>query len=188
MAFTALFDACVLYPAPVRDLLLRTAKTDIFRARWTDRIHDEWIRSLMEERPDLDGSALQRTRELMNAAVPDCLITAYEPFEAGLNLPDVDDRHVLAAAIVGRADVIVTYNLRDFPPEVLQPFGIEAQHPDEFMRHLFDFNTPAVLSAVRAQRAALKRPPQTARELLDTFLARGLVTLVSAIEPSIDLI
>jgi predicted nucleic acid-binding protein len=188
MAFTALFDACVLYPAPLRDLLLRTALTGIYRARWTDSIHDEWTRSVLAARPDLTAAQLQRTRDLMNTAVPDCLVTGYEPIEPGLALPDPDDRHVLASAIVGRADVIVTYNLRDFPAEVLQPFGIHVQHPDEFVRHLIDISQPAVLSAVKEQRASLKSPPMDARTLLDTFLERGLVTTVAALEPMIDLL
>ncbi|RCS31580.1 PIN domain-containing protein [Rhodanobacter denitrificans] len=187
MAYTALFDACVLYPAPLRDLLIRTARTGAFRARWTERIHDEWIRSLIEDRPEL-AQKLARTRELINKAIPDCLITGYEPLEAGLELPDKDDRHVLASAICGRADVIVTYNLKDFPAECLKPYGVEAQHPDEFLRYLFDLHQPALLSAVRSQRTSLKNPPQSARQLLDTFLEQRLVATVAVLEPMIELL
>lgn len=186
MAFVALYDACVLYPAPLRDLLIHLARTETFRARWTERIHQEWIRNVLKNRRDLKPEQLQRTRELMDAAVPDCLVTGYEDIEASLQLPDEDDRHVLAAAIGGRADVIVTFNIRDFPEGVLKPKGIEAQHPDDFIRHLIDLNTGAVIAAVRAQRAMLKKPPRTARELLDTFLQQQLPTTVAALEPFID--
>jgi PIN domain len=188
MAFIALYDACVLYPAPLRDLLMHLARTGTFRARWTERIHDEWMRNVLANRPDLTPAKLHRTRELMDAAVPDCLVTGYEDIEAGLQLPDVDDRHVLAAAICGQASVIVTFNLKDFPVTVLKPKGIEAQDPDEFIRYLFDFNQAAVLSAVRAQRELLKSPARTARELLDTLLEQRLVRTVAALEPMIELL
>ena len=73
--FTAIFDACVLYPAPLRDFLLRLAMTELFRARWTDRIHEEWMRSVLNNRKDLSAEQLERTRQLMDRAVPDCLVT-----------------------------------------------------------------------------------------------------------------
>jgi predicted nucleic acid-binding protein len=186
MAFVALYDACVLYPAPLRDLLIHLARTEVFRARWTDRIHDEWMRNVLKNRADLTALALRRTRALMDVAVPDCLVTGYEDIEDTLKLPDDDDRHVLAAAICGRADVIVTFNVRDFPADVLGPKGIEAQHPGDFIRHLIDLNAGAVVAAVRAQRAMLKKPPRTARELLDTFLQQQLPASVAALEPFID--
>lgn len=186
MAFVALYDACVLYPAPLRDLLIQLAGTGMFRARWTDRIHEEWIRNLAEKRRDLTPDQLTRTRELMNQAVPDCLIKGYETIEDALELPDADDRHVLAAAIVGRADVIVTFNLKDFPAAVLAPKSIEAQHPDEFIAHLVDLHAPTVVAAVRAQRERLKNPPRTASELLDTLLQQQLPSTVKALEPFID--
>lgn len=103
MAFTALYDACVLFPAPVRDLLLHLAVTDQFRARWTDAIHEEWIRAVLNSRPDLSRKRLERTRRSMDAHVRDALITDFEDLIPTLTLPDPDDRHVLAAAIRGRA-------------------------------------------------------------------------------------
>ncbi|MHC1478651.1 hypothetical protein ACYJW8_00235 [Frateuria aurantia] len=89
--FTAVFDACVLYPANVRDLLVRLACTGSFRARWSDDIHDEWIRNLLENRPDLTRERLERTRQLMNDAVEDCLVTDYIPLINSIDgLPDPD--------------------------------------------------------------------------------------------------
>ena len=117
--FTALLDACVLYPAPLRDLLIETALTGVYRARWSNAIHEEWIGSLLRQRPDLDPEILARTRALMDSAIPDCLVNGYEPLIPSLHLPDSNDRHVLAAAVSGRADVIVTFNLKDFPDETL---------------------------------------------------------------------
>jgi predicted nucleic acid-binding protein len=105
----------------------------LFQARWSRAVHEEWIRALLRKRPDLSREKLDRTRMLMDKHATDALVTGYEELIEGLNLPDPDDRHVLAAAIRGRANVIVTSNLKDFPEDALEPYGIEAQHPDEFV-------------------------------------------------------
>jgi predicted Zn-dependent peptidase len=101
--YTALLDANVLYPAPLRDIFLQLAVTDLFKAKWTADIHREWIEALMRKDPPPDRAALERTRDLMDKATRDSLVTGYEPLIDSLTLPDPDDRHVLAAAIVGRA-------------------------------------------------------------------------------------
>ncbi|PAU59029.1 PIN domain-containing protein [Pseudomonas sp. PIC25] len=176
--FTAVYDANVLYPAPLRDLLMHLALTGVYRARWTAQIHDEWKRNLLINRQDLTQAQLDRTSAAMDRAIPDALVTGYEPLCAGLTLPDPDDRHVLAAAIKCSASVIVTFNLKDFPPDVLRPFEIEAVHPDDFIADLFDLDHAAVLEAVQAQRESLKNPPHTARELLDRLLVQGLTQSV----------
>lgn len=176
---TALYDANVLYPARLRDLLVRLAVTDLFQARWTEAIHDEWTRHVLVDRPDLSAAQLQRTRELMNAAVLDCLVTGHERLVPTLTLPDPADRHVLAAAIQGGASVIVTMNLTDFPAEALLPHGVQAQHPDHFMRRLLDLDRAAVLGVVRQQRADLKRPPLSVRQLLDGLEHVGLSQTVA---------
>lgn len=142
--YTALFDACVLYPAPLRDFLMQLATTDLFRARWSAHIHEEWIRSVLRDRSDLKRENLEHVRDLMDASVCDCLVENYEPLIERLTLPDPEDRHVLAAAIRGRADVIVTYNLKDFPVEYLCVYDVDAQHPDEFIAHLIDLAPTAV--------------------------------------------
>ena len=98
---------------------MHLALTDLFRAKWTDDIHEEWMRSVLKNRPDLRREQLERTRDLMNAHVRDCLVTGYEDLIDSLALPDPDDRHVLAAAIRAGAEVIVTFNLKDFPPNAL---------------------------------------------------------------------
>jgi predicted nucleic acid-binding protein len=186
--FTVIYDANVLYPAPLRDLLMWLALQDIYRARWTEQIHDEWVAALLRERPDLTRHQLSRTRELMNSGVRDCLVTHYQDLIPGLVLPDPDDRHVLAAAIKAGASVIVTFNEKDFPPAVLDVYGIEAQHPDDFLVYQFDLNKPAVFRAVRSQRATLKNPPKSVSELLETFEVQQLPQFVERIRPYGDLL
>lgn len=155
------------------------ALIDLFRARWTEEIHAEWMRNVLLNRPDLTLEQLTRTKNLMNANVRDCLVTGYEPLIALIELPDPDDRHVLAAAIRSGASVIVTFNLSDFPAQALEPYGVEAIHPDEFILRLIDINLPAVCKAAQRQRKTLKNPSKTPNEYLDTLSKLGL-TLSSA--------
>jgi predicted nucleic acid-binding protein len=185
-AFTALFDACVLFPGTLRDLLLSLSLTNLFRVRWTDRIHDEWMTAVQRDRPDL-AERLARTRQLMDDAIPDATVTGYETLSTALTLPDPDDRHVLAAAIVGGADVIVTANLKDFPAEALEPFGIEAQHPDEFISHVLTLSPQPALAAVRQMRLRLRQPAYTADEFLALLLLQGLVRTVAVLRDNIRL-
>lgn len=187
-SFTAIFDACVLYPAPLRDFLIGLALTDLFRARWTEHIHEEWTRNLLLNRPDLDRNLLLRTRKLMDFAVEDCLITGYERLIEGLELPDPNDRHVLAAAIRAQAEVIVTFNQKDFPLEILQEFGIFTEHPDDFVVNLIDLNKAAVISTARDQRARLKNPPRTREEFLDTLRNQQLTRTATFLQEMIELI
>jgi predicted nucleic acid-binding protein len=177
-----LYDANVLYPAPLRDLLMHLALTDLFQAKWSARIHDEWIGALLRERPDLTQQQLDRTRTLMDTHVRDALVDHFEDLIEGLHLPDPADRHVLAAAIQGRADIIVTRNLSDFPPEVLGPFGIEAWHPDDFITHLIALAPDTAVVAVHAHRASLKNPPKTVTEYLATLENQGLSQTVTALQ------
>jgi predicted nucleic acid-binding protein len=176
--FTALFDACVLYPAPLRDFLMNLAITDLFRAKWTNEIHDEWIRNLLLNRSDLTQERLRRTRDLMNSHVRDCLVVGYQDLIPSLMLPDMNDRHVLAAAIRAGADVIVTYNLKDFPISTLEQYGIEAQHPDEFISHLIDWDPLVICQAANRQRMSLKNPPQSVEDLLSAYERQGLAQTV----------
>lgn len=179
MAFTALYDACVLFPAPIRDVLMHLALTDLYHARWTNAIHEEWIRAVLEKRPDLTRAQLERTRDLMNAHARDALVHEFEDLIPSLSLPDPDDRHVLAAAIRGRADVIVTYNLKDFPGEALTPYGIAAQHPDEFLTHTLDLAPGVVLGALRRLRLSLKSPPVVVEDYLARLERHELSTFVA---------
>ena len=177
----AVLDACVLYPAPLRDLLMWLAVAGAFQARWSETIQQEWTRHLIRNRPDLTHEQVLRTAARMNAAIPDAMVDGYERLASTLELPDANDRHVLAAAIVSRADVIVTFNLRDFPDDALQPNGIEAQHPDDFVSDLLQSQALAVLEVVRKQRGALTSPPVEAEKMLEIFATLGLVRTSSAL-------
>lgn len=185
---TAVYDANVLYPAPLRDLFMRLALAGLVYARWTDAIHDEWVRSVLRDNPELSPDRLARTRSLMNEAVRDCLVTGYEHLIESLSLPDPDDRHVLAAAIRADAEAIVTFNLKDFPAETLAGYGVETLHPDEFLESLFGFAPGPVCAAVKRQRDALRNPPKTADELLATLEANGLTQAVSRLRPFAELL
>lgn len=173
--FTVIYDACVLYPAPLRDLLMHLALTDLFRARWTNLIHDEWIRSLLEQRPDLGIDDLERTRSLMNSHVRDCLVTGFEHLIPCVDLPDPGDCHVVAAAIHGGADLIITSNLRDFPADQLRQYNLAAQHPDEFIVHLLSLNPAKVCEATANHRRSLRHPPKSVDEYLAALSRQGLI-------------
>ncbi|MGI8543180.1 MAG: PIN domain-containing protein [Aridibacter sp.] len=157
----AVLDACVLYPAPLRDFLMHLAVLDIFQARWTEQIHDEWIRNVLLNRPDLKSEQLERTRQLMNAHTRDAVV---EYLIDSLELPGKNDRHVLAAAISSKADLIVTFNLRDFPKNELSKHHVKAVHPDIFITSLFEDYKDLVFLAAQRQWQSLKNPPKPIEE------------------------
>lgn len=167
---------------------MHMAMTGLFRARWSGQIHEEWIRNLLVKREDLTREQLERTKELMNAHVLDSLVTGHESLIDGLSLPDPGDRHVLAAAIQCNAGVIVTYNLKDFPDDQIAQYGVEAQHPDQFIVHLLDLAPGRVCAAVKRQRANLKNPPRSVEELLDTLAKQRLPETVSRLRSYSDLL
>lgn len=181
MSFDATYDACVLHPAGLRDLLVRLAITGLFRAHWSADILDEMVRSILRRRPDLAAAQLERTCELMCDAVPDCLTTGYEASIDGIDLPDPDDRHVLAAAIRSGSQAIVTENTADFPADVLERYDIEAQTPDVFVLRLIDLSPTTVFGVIDAQAAALRDPPFTVDQLLDRLASSGLPRSVAAL-------
>ena len=172
--FTVVYDACVLYPAPLRDFLMQLAISDLFRACWTEQIHDEWIGNLCMNRPDLKEEHLQRTRTLMDKHALDALVTGYQDLIESLFLPDPKDRHVLAAAIRAGASAIVTYNLSDFPASELEKYNIEAIHPDDFIFHQIHLSELTVLQAARTHRARLKNPPKSVEDYLAALEAQSL--------------
>ncbi len=184
----AVYDACVLYPAPLRDLLVRVALAGLVRAHWTDQIHDEWTRNVLANRPELAASSIERSRRLMDAHVHDALVTGYEDLVPALSLPDPDDRHVLAAAVRIKATAIVTFNLSDFPPEVLRPLNVEAVHPDVFVSRLLAESPAEVCQAVNRQRAGLTRPPKSVDEFLPALEQCRLPLTVAGLRRYADLI
>ena len=168
-------DACVLYPAQVRSLFLYLAGADLIQPRWSDTIHAEWMRTLLREHPDITQSQVERIRDLMNAHVPECLVENYEELVPKLDLPDPDDRHVLAAAIAGEAEAIITFNLADFPAHQLLRYDIRLQHPDEFVEQLLETNPIDTIAAIARHRASLKWPAKTVDEFLAILNRGGLL-------------
>ncbi|WP_423185345.1 PIN domain-containing protein [Alishewanella sp. d11] len=181
--YTVVFDACVLYPAPLRSLLMYLALSGQFRARWSADIQDEWIRNLLVTRADLTRTQLEKVRDLMDLHVPGSVVTNYQPLIPSITLPDENDRHVVAAAIQTRAEAIVTFNLKDFPDQSLRQYGLKALHPDDFITDLMELNVGAVLEAVRRHRASLKNPPFTAEQYLDCLLKQKLPETVTRLSP-----
>ncbi len=172
---TVVLDACVLYPAPLRDLLMHFALVDLYRARWTEEIHAEWIRSVLENRPDLTYDQLNRTRCLMNEHVRDCIVEDYQEIIPGLSLPDENDRHLLAAAIRCDADFILTFNLRDFPDKDLERFGIASLHPDEMVSSLIDADESSARVAATRHFRSLTRPKLSIEAYLAAIRSQGLI-------------
>lgn len=179
MAFVVVYDACVLHPAPLRDLLLRLAQRRVVHARWTAQILDEVFASIAERRPDLSPERLSRTRQMMCDAIDDCLVSGYEGLADHLILPDAGDRHVVAAAIRCGAQAIVTANVRDFPADALAPLELVAVHPDAFVHDLIDLAPGLVVRVVQEQASALRSPPRSPAEVLDILAQCGLVRTVA---------
>ncbi|MBC6407093.1 MAG: PIN domain-containing protein [Rhodobacteraceae bacterium] len=179
----ALCDANVLYPTSIRDALVQLASDTLFRARWSDDIHKEWMRALLRDEPWRSRAALERTRTRMNAHAPGCLVEGYHDLIPSLDLPDRKDRHILAAAITGGCDVIIPRNLKDFPAKALTPHKIKAQHPDAFICAQIALTPRAVREAFRKVHARLKNPPMAAQEYLATLRKGELCNIAAALEP-----
>jgi predicted nucleic acid-binding protein len=153
---------------------MRLATTGSFQPRWSAMIHDEWMRNVRANRPDLSITHLERTRTLMDLHVKDALVEGYETIIPTLSLPDPNDRHILAAAIVGKCDTIITFNLKDFPQEVLDSYQIEAVHPDMFVMRCIEVYEDAVHCALLRQQQALRNPVKTLEEILEALELNGL--------------
>jgi predicted nucleic acid-binding protein len=173
MPFVVLYDANVLYPSTLRDVLIRVATHGLVQAKWTEEILDETFRNLSANRPDLDQQARARTRRLMNESIRDVVVSGYESLVDVLVLPDPADRHVLAAAIRAKAQVIVTANLRDFPADVLECWDIEAKHPDDFLIDQLHIDAATMRRIIEDIAQAWRDPDATASNVLDSLAAHA---------------
>ena len=171
--FVAFFDSNVFFSNRLTSLLLWLALSGLFRARWTDEIHEEWIQAA-HEKFGIPISDLQRRRDDMDAAVLDAKVTGYADLIDGLTLPDRKDRHVLAAAIRCGASAIVTFNERDFPPDALEQYGIHTRHPDDFVLDVEGLARGVLVDAARKDLAHYKDPPLTADEYIGGIRQTGL--------------
>jgi len=187
--YTAVLDACVLYPMALSDALMSLASKGLFAGKWTTRIENEWIRNLEEQRPDLIGLLTTR-RDAMREAVLDWEVqeASWQALAPSLVLPDPDDVHVLAAAIAGHADCIVTANLKDFPTERVEQFGIEVIHPDDFIVKQLDLDLFAALAAFREMRARWRRPNATPEEFAQAMERNGLVATAERLRQALSLL
>ena len=182
----AFLDASVLYPALLRNMLMYFAVNDLYHARWSARVHEEWMSALLRNRPDILRAQLERTRRLMEAELDDALVEGYEHRVNSITLPDADDRHVLAAAIHCEAQYLVTANLRDFPPTALAPFRLVVEHPDDFLLRLLNDNTKSAIAAFHTLCRARKNPAQSPREVTEILKHQGLTATADALNALID--
>jgi predicted nucleic acid-binding protein len=176
--FIVVLDACVLYPAPVRDLLLSFADEDLYKPKWTESIQDEWISNLLINRPDLKKEQLLRTVDAMNSAFPDSNVENYSSLISTVILPDEDDRHVVAASIRCKADAIVTYNLKDFPSSVMEKYDIEIHHPDTFLSDIYDLNPGKAGDAFKKLVNRLRNPPMKPKDVLSSLEKLDLFLII----------
>jgi hypothetical protein len=185
MAFepaVAVYDACVLYPFHLRNLLVQCAADRLIDARWTDQIHDEWIRSLTVRDPTIPLGRLRAACDLMNAAVPAARAAGYEALVPSIALPDPGDRHVVAAAVKAGARVIVTWNLRDFPLTELRRHGLRKETPDAFLTDLHDRLPDVIVAAVARARRNLRRSETSPTEFVRALRRQNLIAFSSRIE------
>lgn len=187
--YTALLDANVLYPVAICDALMEVAATGIYAPKWSARIDDEWVRNLAKDK-GMPEVRFHTRRDLMHDACPDWEVPeeAWKSLESGIYLPDRGDRHVLAAALAGHADCIVTQNLKHFPAAMLEPFGITALHPDEFLLHQLELEPLFVLPAFKAMRARLKNPKFTPEAFASSMEKNGLVQTAAFLRQALRLI
>ena len=186
MSVTAFLDANVLYPATLRSVLIYLAAADTFRALWSNAVSEEWMAALARDRPDLSSSAIARVRTLMEAHVEHAVVSDYEGLIPQLTLPDPDDRHVLAAAIHGGANIIVTANIKDFPPDALAPYKLIAQEPDDFIRTLLEADPESAVGAFAADRARLRNPAMTPTEYIANLERAGLTQTATVLRSYLD--
>jgi hypothetical protein len=179
----AVLDANVIYPAFLRDILLRLAASGLYLPHWTARIHDEWMRNIIRDRPDLSPTAFARTRTSMDAHFPSALVTGYEQLETCFEDVDAGDRHVAAAALMAGATRIITLNLKHFPGHALAVHGIVPMHPDEFVVRLVHGDAVTVRGVLERHRAGLHKPARTVQEYATAFRRAGLTRSAALLWP-----
>ena len=185
--YTAILDANVLYPNTLRNLLLSLASDGIYHVKWTTEITQEWSRNLVDDRPDI-ASKIDRLVELVNLSVQDCLVEGYEYIIPTIELPDLNDRHVVAAAVVGHADAIVTFNLKDFPAELIDKFGVDVQHPDDFLMNQLQLRQFDALEVMRKVRGRYRNPQLSAKEFIELVSRNGLPQTAQYLQTHMGLI
>jgi predicted nucleic acid-binding protein len=178
---TVFADANVLYASALRDLLIQLAVAKIIDLRWSADVQDEWTRAVARQRPEIPSERTARTRAMMEAALPEAMVEGYEHLIPTLNLPDPDDCHVLAAAIAAEANLILTFNLKDFPADALGPHDVVALHPDQLLTTLAQTAPGPFLAAVAEIRERLVNPPMSESDYFTMLAKSGLPRLAVAL-------
>ena len=186
--YTALLDANVMHPAFLRGALLWFADESLFQPAWSPDILREWKHSLERRFPDIDPARLDAQAAVMNEQFPAAEIEAYHHLIPVLELPDENDRHVLAAAIIGKCDGLITCNTKDFPTDRLAAYRIEVVHPDAFIVNVIDLDEGRALAACRRHREAMTKSKPDAAAYLAHFEATGLIQSHQRLRPHIDLL
>jgi predicted nucleic acid-binding protein len=187
--YTALIDACVLHSIAMTDALMSLATKGLFAAKWTAEIEGEWIRSVERARPDVQGKLGYR-RDQMRIAMPDWEVDerAWRPLTTGIVVPDPKDAHVVAAAIAGHVDAIVTLNLKDFPDEILQGYGIDVIDPDTFIINQWDLDTATAIAAFKDMRGRRTKPSEDAEGFAAALERTGLPATAERLRSALELI
>ncbi len=170
--FTCVLDTNVIYPIEIRDLILWFAHFDLFTPKWTEEIFSELERVMRDK--GVTEKDIKKRQAIMNKAFPDALVLNYQGLISSLNLPDPNDRHVLAAAIKTNANLIITSNLRDFPDAVLSKYGLAAKCPDDFLADIIDLNPAQAVKAFRALVLNRRNPDLDEYQVLDRLRKIGL--------------
>ncbi len=179
---TAFLDANVLYSPAIRDICMELALANMYRAKWSADVHREWVEAVLKNRPELSRINLERSRDLMDRSLPGAMVIGYEHLIEEIQIErDPNDRHVVAAAIVGRCDVIVTNDFSHFPCDMLDAFNLEKERPDDFLSNLLDLEPGTFCSAIRTARVGKKNPPYTVEEYLSNLTQHGLVVTVAGL-------
>lgn len=170
--FKAVLDTNVIYPVVIRDLLFWFAYYELYTPKWSDNIFEEWETVMIRKGVNV-AEAHKRVRKA-NLAFPDALVKNYGGLIENLKLPDEKDRHVLAAAIKTNANVIVTNNLKDFPCEYLDSFGLKAKSADDFLTDIIDFNQEEAIRAFKEMVLNRKNPAMDDYQVLESLRKNGL--------------
>lgn len=189
MAFSpavAVCDACILYPFHLRNVIVQVSVDRLFDARWTDAIHDEWMRNLVANAPGLSIDRLETTKKLMDLALPKAMIAGYEKHIPAVHLPDPDDRHVVAAAIEAGASTIITWNVRDFPIPEMKKHNLVLQTPDAFLATLHEQVPERLTSSLANARRNLSRSRVSTSDFIGILRDNRLIRLAAQIEMRLD--
>jgi predicted nucleic acid-binding protein len=168
MALTAVLDACVLYPVSLRDVLLRLAEAELYQVVWSERILGEMKGAILGKRLDIEEQKIDNMIAGMRNAFPEAEFDGWQLLEEDMRNHD-KDKHVLALAVRARADMLVTSNLKHFPPEACEPYCVEPIDPDEFLCQLLEGNEAEIRSVLEVLSQDMKNPPMSVGEILEAI-------------------